>query len=106
MRNILLITIALFTVSVNAQVLYTENFNNLTVGTVSNDATGTTPGQGGWFTQGGVPADYSIATEPGKGNILRFEPITATMTYRDVFRTDLAIHWQQRTAGNNVLKFA
>ena len=105
-KYILYLITIIFCNTVTSQVLYTENFNNLTVGTVSNDATGTTPGQGGWFTQGGVPADYSIATEPGKGNILRFEPITATMTYRDVFRTDLAIHWQQRTAGNNVLKFA
>src|SRR5690606_30668363 len=93
-----------------AQVLFSENFDNLAVGEVSTDPTGTTPGKGGWFTQGGVPADYSITTEPGKGNILRYESTTTTLTpsnhFRDVFRTDLAIHWQQRTAGNNVLKFA
>ena len=56
--------------------------------------------------QGGAAADYSIAAEPGKGNILRFEPITAINTYREVFRVDLGTYWQQRAASNKVLKFS
>jgi hypothetical protein len=42
----------------NAQVLYTENFDNLTVGDLSTDPTGNTPGQGGWYT---------IAADSGNG---------------------------------------
>jgi hypothetical protein len=102
---LLLIATGAFSI-VNAQPLYTENFNQLTLGVVSNDPTGVTPGQSGWFTQGGTAADYSIAVEPGKGNILQFEPITEILTNREVFRTDVKTYWQQRTAGNNVLKFA
>jgi hypothetical protein len=102
---LLLIATGAFSI-VNAQPLYTENFNQLTLGVVSNDPTGTTSGQGGWFTQGGTAADYSIAVEPGKGNVLQFEPITLVNVHREVFRADVKTYWQQRTTGNNVLKFA
>lgn len=91
--------------ALKAQPLYTEAFN-YAVGALSNDATGAVAGKGGWFIQGGVPADYNIVNEPGKGNVLKFESITDIYKNREVFRTDLGTHWQQRSSGNNILKLA
>jgi hypothetical protein len=90
----------------NAQVLYTENFDNLVVGPLSTDATGVTAGQGGFYTQGGSIADYSVVAYPGKGNILQFEPIDENSTTRDVYKYDAFNNWAQRLVGNNVLKFS
>ncbi len=73
---------------------------------MGTDITGVTPGQGGWFTKGGIVTDYSIASESGKGKVVRFESLTVTSGHREVFNTDLFTKWQQRTPSNNILKFA
>lgn len=46
-KTIVLITACLFAQLGNAQVLFTENFNNHALGEVSTDPTGATPGKGG-----------------------------------------------------------
>ena len=45
-----ILTILCTTQLTYAQVLYSENFNNLTSGNVGTDDTGTIPGKGGWYT--------------------------------------------------------
>jgi len=58
-----------------AQVLYTENFNNLSVGNVGTDITGTIPGQGGWYTKsynsssGATSNFFLIENEINKGKL-------------------------------------
>src|SRR5690606_5899795 len=84
----------------DAQVLYTENFNNLSVGNVGTDITGTIPGQAGWYTSGRVgssgttfitDADFQIVPENTKGNILTIKehPSATQTTARSVYRTDI-----------------
>lgn len=71
--NSLLLALVLSIICVtnlNAQVLYTENFDNLTLGDLGTDVTGTTPGKGGWYTTGATNAQYAIITEPNKGKAL------------------------------------
>lgn len=99
------LTLLLFN-GVTAQVLLNDNFDNYTLGNIGTDPNGVIPGQGGWFTKGGIVTDYSIASESGKGNVLRFESLTATSAHREVFKTDLFTQWQKRTTSNNILKFA
>src|SRR5690554_3704861 len=99
-----------------AQVLYTEDFESYNTGTFSNDLTGATPAQGGWYTQsmgGGIGYittvnDYKIISDPNKGNVLQIveENSTSKGGHCLAYRTDINTYWQQRTAGNNVLKLA
>ena len=115
-KEIFLIMCCLFAQISIAQLLYTENFDNLTVGNLGTDTTGNIPGQGGWFTHTdvwtaptsvvGPNTDYQIAAESGKGNILKIQCMQTTQHVKNkVFRTGLKTLWQQRTTGNNVLKF-
>ena len=103
----------------NAQLLYTENFNSYPIGNLGTDVTGTIPGQGGWYTYtdlvtppgtnppAPVNADYQIVAENGKGNVLKIQSLSTNQhVYNNVYRNDLKTYWQQRSAGNNVLKLA
>src|SRR5690554_367703 len=100
----------------DAQVLYTEDFNNLSVGNVGTDITGQTPGQGGWYTLGAVNkgtnfitnADFQITLENTKGNILTIKetPSATQTTGRNVYRSDIETIWNQRTPGNDILKLS
>src|SRR5690554_674609 len=90
----------------NAQVLYTENFDNLTVGDLSTDPTGNTPGQGGWHTKIYYLINSSnirIATEPGRGKVLLLEHPGGLIGGCDA-QKDLNIDWSQRTPLNDVIK--
>jgi|SRR5690554_1701997 len=97
-----------------AQVLYTEDFDNLSVGNIGTDITGQTPGQGGWYTGGSVNtglnfvtnSDFQITPENTKGNILTIKetPSTTQTVGRAVYRTDIEAIWNQRTPGNDILK--
>ena len=50
MKRKLLIAVGfLLTQLCSAQVLFTENFENYTLGNLGTDPTGVIPGQGGWF---------------------------------------------------------
>src|SRR5690554_647853 len=96
-----------------AQLLYTEDFESYNTGTFSNDLTGATPAQGGWYTLSAgngtmTVNDYRIVNDPNKGNVLQILEGVSTLNHRGcrIYRTDLNTYWQQRTPGNNVLKLA
>src|SRR5690554_1548431 len=97
-----------------AQVLYTEDFESYNTGTFSTDLTGATQAQGGWHTLStgfnGTASvnDYKIVADPNKGNVLKIVEGKSFVNGGScwVYRTDLNTYWQQRTAGNNVLKLA
>jgi len=89
-----------------AQVLYSEDFDNLTVGDLSTDPSGNTPGQGGWNTSIyflGSISDVRIVTEPGRGKVLLLEHPGSFSNGYDV-KKDLDIDWNQRVSTNNVIK--
>ncbi|UUV22284.1 T9SS type A sorting domain-containing protein [Paenimyroides aestuarii] len=110
----ILFTIILFVYScyIDAQVLYNENFDNYTLGNVATDFSGQTPGQGGWHTLFGslntnaTAANFQIENETNKGKVLTI--ITGPVgSYgsNSIFKKDFDTLWNQRTQGNNVLKF-
>src|SRR5690554_578814 len=109
-KNILLAITCLLVASLgSAQVLFEEDFNSYPAGHLNTDYTGTTAGQGGWVTvrHANASATAMVTQETGKGNVL-------TMTTNGTFSNeDATIQqddgiidalWNNRTAGNNVLK--
>jgi len=110
-KNILLaMTCLLVSSLVSAQVLFEEDFNSYPAGHLNTDYTGTTTGQGGWLVErhSSVIATAMIAPEAGKGNVLTMTTNgTFSNEYVTIQQDDGIIDalWNNRTAGNNVLKF-
>lgn len=108
-KLLLATTVLIYSQLLTAQVLYTENFNNLTIGNLTTDFTGQTPGQGGLYGMSHATIPYSaiqIKAEPNKGNVLYID----TDSYngnkgRSVEKRNLDIVFNQRTQGNDILKF-
>lgn len=105
----------LFFNSVNAQVLWSEDFDNLITGSVSADLTGNISGKGGWYTlaQGHNHIsnfDFNIAPESGRGNVLivcstlkkGYDPLYAE---RKIWKDDIKNIWGSRNPNNNILKY-
>jgi len=110
--TILFISILIFAAQfTTAQVLYSENFDNLTLGNVGTDFTGNTPGQGGWYTLSQsteIPVQnsnnyFKIVTEPGRGKVLE---LAATPGKGQIFLQKRGVDalWNNRNTGNNILK--
>src|SRR5690606_19874297 len=90
----------------SAQVLYSENFDNLTIGDLSTDLTGLTPGQGGWYVNIKYPSGQAkIVSELNRGNVLTIgtevpNPVGNTLS---VSQIGLANLWDNRSLGNDIL---
>ncbi len=113
--NRLLILMVLFTVQLtSAQVLWSDNFDNLTLGNVGTDDTGVTPGQGGWYTTStthSIPYvgnnDFNIITEPGRGKVLEVIGPAVQSSWGSSSKIEqkgLELLWDNRAVGNDVLK--
>lgn len=101
-KTLLFIGLLSFGVS-NAQLLINDDYNALTVGNITTDVTGTTAGQGGYYTFGGAAADYQIVAEGGtQGNVIQMSG-TATATVNKFLFKDVATSWATRTSGNNIV---
>src|SRR5690554_5385530 len=105
--KILYIATVLFTAQLtSAQVLLNDTFDVYTLGNLGTDFTGQTPGQGNWFTEifySTTPnSTFTITNEAYKGKALTF----TTQQNRAIRATkDLSIFINQRTTGNDVIKF-
>jgi hypothetical protein len=62
MKKLLLLSLFIFPLLSNAQVLLTENFNSLNVGNISNETTGAVAGQGSYylFSSNGTPPTTTL----------------------------------------------
>lgn len=100
------IALWLLTQTTYAQLLYSETFDNYSVGNISNNNNGTLPGKGNWYTyyEGTFTNDAEIIPELGKGNVLKFPNYSSNLGGCVVFRNDLLSYWQQRQTGNDILK--
>ncbi|MBA5246252.1 T9SS type A sorting domain-containing protein [Marnyiella aurantia] len=105
MKKILLSTALIVVATVaNSQTLMTENFETLTVGNVSADATGLTPGQGGWSINGPSVADFQIISS-GTDKDLQITGAAGDATSsRYMWKDGLAALWAARTPGNNIIQ--
>lgn len=104
-KLLLLFAISCITYCATAQVLFSENFNSLPLGKLSNDPTGTTPGQNGWYVREvNASTDVSIVTETGKGNVVHIKPNTNSDALNGrLTQKDIPSLWNNRTAGSNIL---
>lgn len=92
--------------NVKSQVLYSENFDNLQLGDLSNDNTGQTPGQGGWYVE--IPSNNNMAIrvipESGRGNVLGFGWLNGQSATGNARLKNLSSLWNTRTSGNDIFK--
>src|SRR5690606_26616690 len=96
----------------NAQLLFTENFENYTLGNLFTTAQDNTiPGQGGWYlssrhTGGAMVNAYKITQESNKGKVLTLTTISipTEKIALNLVKPGIDAFINQRTIGNNVLK--
>lgn len=105
-KQLLLSIVILFAViKTQGQVLYNETFDSYTLGNLGTDVTGTTAGQGGWYTTWGLNTNYQIITEPNKGKVLSmFVDNPQQSEDVSVEKQNLSTLIDQRSPGNNVIK--
>lgn len=107
-KNLFIIFSLLFVNYINSQVLYTENFDNHSVGNLGTNTTGAIPGQWGWLTYSQNTQSnsfFTIVNETGRGKVL---DISTGLTSAEGFmavKTNLSPLINNRNAGNNVLMF-
>ena len=91
--------------TVKAQVLFSEDFDSYPTGHLNTDYTNTTPGQGGWLVSKGNNATGAVMVTPeaGKGNVINLTS-TDAVNFQQANGIINAL-WNNRTAGNNILKF-
>jgi len=98
----------LFINTAYSQVLYTENFDNHSLGNLGTDVTGKIPGQWGWYTSSHDTQSnsfFTIENETGRGKVLN---ISTGLTDREglqAWKTNLHPLIDNRTVGNDVQMF-
>src|SRR5690606_839452 len=102
----------LFVNAVYSQVLYSDDFDNYTLGNLGTDPTGIIPGQGGWLTKTDYTAPnnsyFTVTTEPNKGKVLTLSaPVSPSSGnyFSYISKPGIDSFIDQRTNGNNVIKF-
>ena len=109
LKKILLFIAILFSFQMmKAQVLYSEDFENLTIGAISNDLTGQNIGKGGWYTTAAslttaATSDFKIESIPNKSKVLAIYGSTEKGA-NVLDKRELNIDWTKRNAANNVVK--
>ena len=91
-----------------SQVLYTENFDNHSVGNLGTDVTGKIPGQWGWYTASDFTqanSFFTIENETGRGKVLNISTGLTNGEALRAWKTNLHPLIANRTAGNDVLMF-
>ena len=102
---------AAFTASSQTTILG-DDFNGYTVGNLSADLTGATPGQGGWYTYTGASGDnaatqiVNVGTNDNALQISGLAGPTASGTSRYVYKslTDPTTGWASRSVGQDVVQ--
>ncbi|RRA94866.1 T9SS type A sorting domain-containing protein [Paenimyroides viscosum] len=92
--------------SINAQVLWSDDFDSHPVGLLSTDPTGVTPGYGGWYVKTTF-GQIQIVPETGRGNILAIGWVqNLNGTWHEYCRQEnVDVLWNARNKNNNILKF-
>lgn len=106
-KQLLIIVSLLFINSVYSQVLYTEDFDNHSVGNLGTDFTGKIPGQWGWITISKYTQTNSFFTVVNEANRGKVLDITALSHNEGLYAYKPGIDQliDNRTPGNDVIKF-
>jgi len=98
----------LFINTAYSQVLYTENFDNHSVGNLGTDVTGKIPGQWGWYTASDFTqanSFFTIENETGRGKVLNISTGLTNGEALRAWKTNLHPLMANRIAGNDVMMF-
>ncbi len=108
-KHIFILYVFLSCLKTQAQTFFTEDFNSYPTGPLNTVYDNTTPGHGGWLVSRSPNFLLTpmITAEAGKGNVLKIATTSTTqegLTFRQAndFLTTL---WNNRTPGNNIIKF-
>lgn len=107
-KILIIITMLLGVYKLTAQVLYTENFDNHSVGNLGTDPTGQVSGQWGWLTYSQNTQSnsfFTIVNETGRGKVLDISTGLTSVENFMVFKTNLSPLINNRNTGNDVLMF-
>ena len=101
-------------VNANADMVVSQqNFNNLTVGNLASDTTGTTAGQGGWYIFGSTASYAQVVTDPNAtnsnganahngGKVLQTQAATSGTSTRFTWNDDVYNTMGSNPAGNKL----
>lgn len=106
MKNLYIILFLIAFQSINAQVLWSDDFDSHPVGLLSTDPTGVTPGYGGWHVKT-TYGQIQIVPESGRGNILAIgwvQNLSGTWS-EYCTQENIDVLWNARNKSNNILKF-
>jgi len=100
-------------VLVFGQSIITDNFEAATLGNLGTDITGTTPGQGGWYTTAGTTAANSAVSNfqvqnnnAAHGKVLSILGSAGVAGTKQINQNSkLTSLWATRTPGNNILQY-
>jgi hypothetical protein len=108
---LILFVVTLSSVTLNAQVLTSEDFTTLVVGNIGTDLTGATAGQGGWSTYvasgstNSANSNFAIANVAGtNGNVIQITGSNAATGTRYLWKDGLPALWTSRTTGNDIIE--
>lgn len=106
MKTFLSIAVTAFlAANLSAQVLESDNFEALKVGSLNAPVSGSGPGQGDWYVYGGAVDDYQIAElDTAHGKSLTIAGSSTASGTKYAFKSDLGDAWEARTAGNDALQ--
>lgn len=105
MKKILLSLSLVVSLGASAQVLDSNDFSTLNIGNIGTDQTGTTPGQGGFYTINGVATDFQIVADNAThGNVLQLTGSSNNTGSRYIWQNGLADSWEFREEGNNIIE--
>lgn len=93
---------------IKAQVLYTENFDNHSIGNLGTDVTGKIPGQWGWYTSSfytQANSFFTIVNETGRGKVFEISTGLTDAEGLSAWKTNLHLLMANRVAGNDVIMF-
>lgn len=114
MKKILFLTGLALTANLSfSQSIINDNFENMTLGNLGTDITGTTPGQGGWYITAAATAPNSAASNfqivnnnATHGKVLSIlGSSSATGTKQINQNNKLTSVWGTRTSGNDILQY-
>lgn len=106
-KTLLSLSLLFSMLSASAQVIYSDDFSDLSVGNIGDDTTGMTTGQGDWYTAvtGGEDENFQIVNDgDAHGNVFQLIGSATAAGTRFMWKAGFPDAWNFREAGNNTLE--
>ena len=113
MKKLLLLFISsiAFTSQAQQELFFTEDCQALTIGNVASDLTGTTAGQGNWYTftatnavPAGTNSDYQVVNDAASSSQVFQVSGSSGATGSRYLSQDISANWTNRVSGNDIVQ--